>query len=204
VQGASGPPVLLVRGRSPKTIRRKIPPQALLRPAPLAGDVRILPLNKRRGVSVEPVMIQRRSSGSSNKSNESKPQLPKLTTPTISFGDKMAGLREASSLKIFGPIKKLSQNSAEKPPEQNSVKNCDTNSIDNDSLLGPGGPTHRKNSTDALRTAVLHSKAALKKGLKIGSTGLNELRKHVHSTPHELITPANTPEKVRSDFDIFQ
>ncbi len=53
----------------------------------------------------------------------------------------------------------------------------------------------RKNSTDALRTAVQHSKAALKKGLKIGSTGLTVLRRPV-SNPAAAEVGVVTPEKV--------
>ena len=76
-----------------------------------------MPLSKRRGVSVEPVLLRRNGSGSSGKSNESRPpqqqqqQFPKLTTPTLSFGDKMAGLRDAGTMKLFGPSKKRSQSS---------------------------------------------------------------------------------------------
>ena len=53
----------------------------------------------------------------------------------------------------------------------------------------------RKNSSDALRTAVQHSKAALKKGLKIGSTGLTVLRRPA-SNPTTSEVGVVTPEKV--------
>ena len=113
VQAAANPPVILVRGRSPKSGRKlkpggAYPPQVILHPS--QGAVRVVPLSKRRGVSVEPVMLRRNGSGSSGKSNESRHQpIPK--TPTLSFGDKMAGLRDAGTIKFFGPNKKRSQTS---------------------------------------------------------------------------------------------
>ena len=189
VQGAGNPPVILVRGRSPKSVRKlkpggAYPPQVILHPS--QGAVRVVPLSKRRGVSVEPVMLRRNGSGSSGKSNESRLQ-PVPKTPTLSFGDKMAGLRDAGTMKLFGPNKKRSQTSEKDflllPPSNSDSalsavavqeENQNTSVIPcNSDPLQP----QRKNSTDALRTAVLHSKAALKKGLKIGSTGLTGLRK---------------------------
>jgi len=68
--------------------------------------------------------------------------LPKLATPTISFGDKMAGLKEVSTLKFFSPAKKQSQE-----------KSGDTNlqSSEGDNLQGFA---IRKNSSDTLKNAI--------------------------------------------------
>ena len=53
-------------------------------------------------------------------------------------------------------------------------------------VLQVENPPLRKNSSDALRTAVEQSKAALKKGLKIGSTGLSGLRRHAQTSNPEM------------------
>ena len=147
--------------------------------------------------------MRRNGSGSSGRSSESKlippPIPPKLTTPTLSFGDKMAGLRDAGTSKLFGPIKKRSQTSEKGSDVETAKVNVEPANVDDDKVsLNVENPVQRKNSSDALRTAVQQSKAAIKKGLKIGSTGLTGLRKgHGQHSASEV--GAVTPEKVVSN-----
>ena len=157
-----------------------------------------MPLSKRRGVSVEPVLLRRNGSGSSGRSNESKQPAMKLTTPTISFGDKITGLKEAGTIKLFGQNKKRSVTSAERTPEAETPKPVasgltGTEDESKNSLQVNPVP-QRKNSSDALRTAVLQSKAAIKKGLKIGSTSLSGLRRQPQSSNPDM--EQMTSEKV--------
>jgi hypothetical protein len=179
------------------------PPQVVFHPQHQhLGQVRVVPLSKRRGVSVEPVLLRRNGSGSSGRSSESKPAALKLTTPTLSFGDKMAGLRDAGTSKLFGPIKKRSQTS-EKGSEVETPK--EPSIVDDDKTsLNVENPVQRKNSSDALRTAVQQSKAAIKKGLKIGSTGLTGLRRGQHGQNSASDVGSVTPEKVIIGNNLFK